>query len=784
MSAIPNGIISPMPEMAFPVGVLQPERHVPPRKPEDQPKLDLLCKYFAGNQRKVFASVEGEDKPYMEPGEDNTVEEVLRYNLAGEERIGFRPFDDSLEHVRWACVNFDSDGPDKVADPIASGQITREVLKDGYGIPSYLENTERGGTHLWIFFNPSVPGWLVRLFFQNVIAEYGLPSCEIFPKEEHVLDTPAGMPRFGSSVTLPFWGGDRGVKDGRTVFLDAEGQVVEPPFDIQTADAALMAKHLKQRPDMPRRFSALLEQLLPPEQEAKEGCPEGGCGVRALSDQVCAPVTAPAEARMKTASRDVVLKALSEQCTGLRDESGKSFIQLPDESKRLLRVDSLPFRNALQSLMVERLDRTLNDRELSKALDMFHAVCFRSGETKKVFLRKANSDGCIHLDFGGPQWDSIIIRPGTWQISDTHQVPFRRTQRIQELPRPESGGSFDLLRPLINCSDADFQLIHLWALMCLGPDAPYPLLVLRGQQGTAKTSCARLLGELIDPFHGNVRGIPRNERDLAVAAQNSFLMILDNLSGMSSGMSDALCRMSTGGSFAARTCFTDEDEVVLHMHNPIILTGIANTGEKEDLLERSIVVNMLPISDEQRRTEKELREIIHAVKGKVFGALLDEVAQGLAMLPKIKIPALTRMADFCIFSEACGQAMGWPAGEATSLITQTRNNSMTDALFDDPVALAICNEVFTNREVKLTATEWCEQLRVSNPTQTGRAGWPKTPKMFSQKVGQIMPLLTKVGIQRGPTRGNGQRIIHLYSTAEGLLLGKTLGLVRAEEGGA
>jgi hypothetical protein len=55
---------------------------------------------------------------------------------------------------------------------------------------------------------------------------------------------------------------------------------------------------------------------------------------------------------------------------------------------------------------------------------------------------------------------------------------------------------------------------------------------------------------------------PREERELMIAANNGHRPAFDNLSGLSPWLSDALCRLASGGSFAVRQLYTDDEEVL------------------------------------------------------------------------------------------------------------------------------------------------------------------------------------------------------------------------------
>jgi hypothetical protein len=59
-----------------------------------------------------------------------------------------------------------------------------------------------------------------------------------------------------------------------------------------------------------------------------------------------------------------------------------------------------------------------------------------------------------------------------------------------------------------------------------------------------------------------------------IAATNSWCMALDNISHLPAWLSDAVCRLSTGGGFATRTLYENDEETIFDAQRPIILNGI------------------------------------------------------------------------------------------------------------------------------------------------------------------------------------------------------------------
>src|SRR5262245_48649692 len=134
-------------------------------------------------------------------------------------------------------------------------------------------------------------------------------------------------------------------------------------------------------------------------------------------------------------------------------------------------------------------------------------------------------------------------RSGRERLVTDPPVKFRRAKAMQPLPCPERGGTVDALRGFVNVTDEGWPLLVGWLLAALRTQGPFPLAVLFGEQGSAKSTTSRVLRALIDPNTSPVRAEPREPRDLAIAAGNSWLICLDNVSYLPPWLSDALCRL-------------------------------------------------------------------------------------------------------------------------------------------------------------------------------------------------------------------------------------------------
>src|SRR5947209_8624460 len=254
------------------------------------------------------------------------------------------------------------------------------------------------------------------------------------------------------------------------------------------------------------------------------------------------------------------------------------------------------------------------------------------------------------------------------------------------LPVPDRVGSIEDLRSFLNLSNQnDFVLVLAWLLAAVRSNGPYPLLAISGEQGSAKTVLSKLVRALVDPNVAPVRALPREERELMIAANNGHMLAFDNLSGLSPWLSDALCRLASGGSFAVRRLYTDDEELLLKAARPTLLNGIEDIIGRSDLADRAIFLTLGPIGEEQRRSEAELWREFELARGNILGALLDAVAHGLRAVGSVHLSRLPRMADFALWATACETGL-WPAGTFTRAYIANRKAAIEGIIDVDPIA--------------------------------------------------------------------------------------------------
>jgi hypothetical protein len=451
--------------------------------------------------------------------------------------------------------------------------------------------------------------------------------------------------------------------------------------------------------------------------------------------------------------------------------TGVAYADLLSNGKReTWPIRSERFRWWLRSSYYDATGMAPSAGAIRSTLDLLEARAQFDGPELAVNVRVAEQAGRIYLDLADERWRAVEIGPDGWRVVGHPPVRFRRPAGLLAIPAPQRGGSIDLLAPFVNLpTQNDFVLVIMWLLATLRPGGPYPPLVISGEQGSAKTALAKFLKALVDPNAAPARALPREDRELFIAAHNGHVLAFDNLSCLPSGLSDTLCRLASGGSFAVRQLYTDQDEVLFDAARPMILNGIEDFVSRPDLGDRAIFLALAPITDANRRPEPALWRDFEVARPRILGALLDAATHGLRMLPQVDLERLPRMADFVLWATACETAL-WPAGTFARAYAANRSAAVDRVIDADPVADAVRATMSDRITWMGTASDLLRAaIDLAGDDMAPRsAGWPKNPRTLAGRLRRAQTFLRTLGIEIAFSREGqaGRRMIRLSAARE------------------
>jgi len=428
-------------------------------------------------------------------------------------------------------------------------------------------------------------------------------------------------------------------------------------------------------------------------------------------------------------------------------------------------VSSRRFASWLRRRYYAKTRRPPPAAAVADAIASIEARALYDSPERAVHLRVGAHEGAIVLDLGRDSWEVVVVDSNGWHVRAESPIAFRRPPGLKALPLPSQGGDLDELLGLLNVEGEAVPLVLGYLVACLRPSGPYPILDLHGEQGSAKSTLARMLRGLVDPSTSPARSAPKDERDLAIGANSAWLLCYDNLSHLAPWLSDALCRISTGGGFATRALYTNDEEAIFDASRPVILNGIEELAQRPDLLDRSLMVRCPVIPENRRRDEHELWEKFDEAAPRLLGCLLDAVSTGLRRLPEVELREAPRLADFARFAVACEPALGLAHGEFLEAYRGNRAEAHELALDAAPIAEPLRRLLHENGVWEGTYSELLGALAErAGSSVAQRKTWPASARGLSNQLRRLQPNLRAVGVEiegRGRRAGHGGALVAL-----------------------
>ena len=268
-----------------------------------------------------------------------------------------------------------------------------------------------------------------------------------------------------------------------------------------------------------------------------------------------------------------------------------------------------------------------------------------AGEKEKVYTRVAQLPDQIVYDLGDDKRVVIIDRQG-WTITEESPALFRRFSHQQIQVTPVLGGSLSDFLQFINVrDDASKILILTYLPTAIFSEIERPILLLHGPEGSGKSTCFGFIRSMIDPSILESLDMKRNTDELAIQANEHYCFFIDNVSYLNQEMSNTLCRFVTGEAYVKRKLYTNDTTFMMSFKRLLGLNGVTQFATAPDLLDRSIIVNLRRLADNERATYSELQHRFTEIKPQLFGALLSLVSEVMNLTPGHHHNNLPRLAD-------------------------------------------------------------------------------------------------------------------------------------------
>jgi putative DNA primase/helicase len=416
-------------------------------------------------------------------------------------------------------------------------------------------------------------------------------------------------------------------------------------------------------------------------------------------------------------------------------------------------IDSREFSHWLEDIYYEQTKEMISFSDMRKVVRELSFFARKMGAKMSLYTRYAYINGCIYVDLGNKKREQIEITPDGWHLIAVKKSPikFVRKKGMAPLVKPERGGSLNDLRSFFRLkSEADFVMMVGWVVGVMNPKGPFPILIFQGPQGSSKTTSCRFLQSIIDPSLGGVASMPQGERNMAIAASNSYLLVFDNKSGIRPEVSDVLCRIATGCSYRQRKLFSDNDEITILLKNPILMNGITDIVTRHDLADRAIVIQIKSPSEAERIDEEELEKRWDEKNPYFLGCFYDALAVALSNKGKVKTDWLPRMADHAKFVVEAESALPFEEIAYLEAVKLLSERNIDAAIENDLVAIAVLKMIDRepNHEWSGTAEELRQKLNSQTDEQIQKQKeWPIIANKLSNRLKRCESPLREKGVE-------------------------------------
>jgi len=421
------------------------------------------------------------------------------------------------------------------------------------------------------------------------------------------------------------------------------------------------------------------------------------------------------------------------------------------------------FLNRFRALCYQRLGRGPTDAVIGEVVANINARGYGLPQ-EPITRRVLAAQGKVWVFLGPDSPDIVEIGPGGWSITTKAPGLFLPPDNAATMPLPTRGGSVDDLRRMFpNVDDDGWRATVGFVISTYLPHGPLPVLSLNGPQNCGKSMTTQTIRWLCDPLIGvDARGeMPKKAEDLFTIADQAHTLTFDNLSGLPLEMSDALCRVTTGGARQCRRLYRQGVLNTLRARNPVIVNGITPGVEREDLVSRCVFVELRAIEEKDRLKEAELERMLRNALPGALGAIFDGVALALQHHTATTVRPCHRLEDAACFVTAAEPALGYHDGSIVSAwlaSQQAVHDKLTSA---DPVVEVLDRVLGRNLQWQGTASKLVQDA-LSLETDDGPrlpSDFPKTASRLGDYLRRRTEVLARSGYTVKKSRTGDARIL-------------------------
>jgi hypothetical protein len=498
-----------------------------------------------------------------------------------------------------------------------------------------------------------------------------------------------------------------------------------------------------------------------------------------------------------TSLAQILVELALKNCMLFKDEFGipHSLVKI-DDYYDVLPVEKTKFKRYISKLYYDANEGKIAYPEAIKtAVAQLEAKSEFEGKTIPLYLRVAwsnpNTKNIIYYDLSDSKRRCIKITDNGWNIIENQiEILFKRYRHLSPQIEPISVLSnndvidsiddtdntiLDKFVDLLNVKDDDNKLLlKCYIISLFIPEIQKPILMLHGEQGSAKSTLQELIKILVDPSSLKTLSFPRDSNEFIQQLSHNYVAVYDNISDIKEWISDLLCKAVTGNSASKRGLYTDDDDFYYNFKRVVGLNGINLGATKADLLDRGLIIQLERIPKEYRKKVEDIWDEFDELKPRLLGYIFDILVKVLQFKSENPIfnlqGSLNRMADWEEYAEIISRCIGKTEGEFQRVYQNNIGVQIDEAIAANPLSLAVValmkefmkdkiNEEtgeLIDPKSKLewigTPTKLSEELNniaigILNININRIRSWPKSPNYLSRRLNEIKTNLREKGIE-------------------------------------
>lgn len=436
-----------------------------------------------------------------------------------------------------------------------------------------------------------------------------------------------------------------------------------------------------------------------------------------------------------------------------------------NEHLEILPIGEIRFKNWLRKTVRKECNAIVRSQLIEEVVNTLIAdVDFDGQPCKELGLRIASStDNELkwYYDLTNDPHEYIEITSEGWKIAK-NAIIFRRFDHQKQQDYPTAAQDypadiFDQFMDLLNVKKENRLILKCYIVSLFIPNLQKAVLMVHGEQGTAKSMLEELLKMLADPSIIKTLSFPKDLAELVQQLSHHSLTYYDNLSRIPEWISDLLCRATTGSGFSKRRLYTNDQDVVYSIMRAIGFNGINLAATKADLLDRGIIIQTDTIPKGNRRKIKAIWDKFYSIRPQLLAYILNTLVKAIKWKnenPKVElIKELPRMADWAEWCELISRCMGESDNAFINAYNDNVNLQTEEVIEGSDLAIVVrlfAADKQDNWEFRDTPTAVLVHLNLvadANNIDRRSKYWPKTAARLSRSLKLLQRTLREIDIE-------------------------------------